>query len=160
MRCHRMSDIMVSNLNDSGPGSFRAALEQRKSGRIVFSVGGVIPLRKEVYVLAKDVVIDGLTAPEPGITLQNAGLIIRGNKGAHGTKVHGLRVRKARIDGIQVAYGATDVLISNCSVSHSLDGNLDITERSKNVVVEYCILGPTSKNMLIKYKPLNVALHH
>ena len=107
--------VHVTNLNDSGPGSFREAVKQGNR-TVVFDVGGEILLGDYLYVLGAFITIDGSTAPSPGITLRNRGLIIRGNKGAHDVIVRGLRVRGSPIDGIQIAYGAYHVVIDHVSV--------------------------------------------
>jgi hypothetical protein len=46
------------------------------------------------------------------------------------------------------------------SVDHSADGNIDITTESRDVTVSWSILSGTTKNMLIKYNPARVTLHH
>ncbi|WP_226003229.1 hypothetical protein [Paenibacillus sp. BJ-4] len=70
--------IKVTNLNNDGPGSFRAALETKGSRIIVFEVGGVIDLEKERLELREPyVTIAGQTAPSPGITFIRGGLHIR-----------------------------------------------------------------------------------
>lgn len=152
--------VHVANLNDSGPGSFREAVKQGNR-TVVFDVGGEIVLTDYIYVLGANITIDGFTAPSPGITLRNRGLIIRGNKGAHDVIVKGLRVRGSPIDGIQIAYGAYNVVIDHVSVEGSGDENMEITGGSHDVTVSWSILGGPGKNMLIKYdQPSRITLHH
>ena len=60
----------VTNLEDSGPGSFRDAVGA--PGRIVvFDVAGTISVSSEIAVRGANITIDGFTAPAPGITLLN-----------------------------------------------------------------------------------------
>src|SRR5262249_37566860 len=153
----------VTNLSNTGPGSFRAAVEAVASHRIiVFDVGGTIELTSAVTVKGSFLTIDGFTAPDPGITLHAGALVSRGDKGAHDVIVRGIRVRDTPLDGIQVANGAYNVVIDHVSVHGSGDGNLDITEESHHVTVSWSILtAPTSKkNMLIKYNARNISLHN
>src|SRR5262245_60993902 len=59
------SVYFVTNLNDSGPGSFREAVSA--SGRtVIFRVGGVIAYTGSRYNVAPNVTIAGQTAPETG----------------------------------------------------------------------------------------------
>jgi cytoskeletal protein CcmA (bactofilin family) len=80
--------VRVTNLLDDyqNPpvGSFRWAVERVPGPRvIIFEVGGVIELKRNVIIRADDssghhgsVTIAGQTAPWPGITLKNAGIAI------------------------------------------------------------------------------------
>ncbi len=173
--------VHVTTRADSGPGSFRDALAGGHR-TIVFDVAGEIVLRSEVSVRGPFVTIDGFTAFEPGITLRNFGLDIRGSRGAHDVIVRGIRVRDAWDDGIRVAYGAYNVVIDHVSVHGSADGNIDITEDARDVTVSWSVLAepkscghnataacrtgrevsnePTAKNMLICYNASRVTLHH
>lgn len=151
--------VHVTNLNDAGPGSLREAVKQARR-TIVFDVAGEIVLGDPIIIGSAFVTIDGFTAPSPGITLRNAGLSIRGTRGAHDVVVRGLRVRSASIDGIQVWGNAYNVVIDHVSVDGSGDGNIDITEGSRDVTVSWSILSGTGKNMLIKYVASRVTLHH
>jgi hypothetical protein len=153
--------VRVTNLNDSGPGSLRDAVSQGNR-TVVFDVGGTIELADFVYVTGAFMTIDGFTAPAPGITLRGGGLVVRGNQGAHDLIVRGIRIRDAFEDGIQIAYGAYNVVVDHVSIHGSRDGNLDITEGSHDVTVCWSILaGPASgKNMLIKYHADRISLHH
>ena len=155
------SVVRVTNLNDAGPGSLRQAVSQGNR-TVVFDVAGQILLTDYIRVRGAFVTIDGSTAPPPGITLRNHGLAIEGSAGAHDVIVRGLRVRGAAKDGIRVAYGASNVVIEHVSVHGSGDGNLDISE-SRDVTVAWSILAEPAvdqKNMLIKYDPARVTLHH
>lgn len=74
----------VTNLEDSGPGSLRHAIEQVEGPRvIVFEVSGVIELKSDLTVPPQNegnfghLTIAGQTAPSPGITLKNAGISVR-----------------------------------------------------------------------------------
>jgi pectate lyase len=154
--------VRVTTLADAGSGSLREALASGNR-TIVFDVAGVIELREHLFVRGSHVTIDGHSAPSPGITLSHYGLVIRGRDGAHDVIVRGLRIRKAAIDGIQVSYGAHKVVIDHVSIHGSADGNLDITEGSRDVTVSWSILAEPageSKNMLIKYNPSRITLHH
>jgi BACON domain-containing protein len=154
--------VHVTNLDDAGPGSLRDAVSKGYR-TIVFDVAGDIVLTNHLYVYGPFVTIDGFSAPAPGITLRNYGVILRGNRGGNNMIVRGLRIRNATIDGVQIAYGASNILVEHVSVAGSADGNLDITESSKDVTVAWSIFAAPigeSKNSLIKYNPSRVTLHH
>lgn len=65
--------VEVTNLNDSGPGSLRQALEVETGPRIViFRVGGVIELKSRITIKGAEhghVYVAGQTAPGDGITV-------------------------------------------------------------------------------------------
>lgn len=156
--------VHVTNLNNSGPGSFRDAVSQGNR-YIVFDVGGEIVLdcKKYIYVAGAFITIDGFTAPPPGITLRGCGLSIRGDKGGHNVIVRGIKVRNAVNDGIQLRAGAYNVVIDHVSIHGSGDGNLDITKGSHDVTVSWSILAEPAgkqKNMLISRNPSRISVHH
>lgn len=59
----------VTNLNDSGPGSLRDAIN-RANCLVVFDVAGCIRLKSHLVMGYDNVTIAGQTAPFPGITVQ------------------------------------------------------------------------------------------
>jgi len=65
--------IHVTNLNDKGPGSLRAALEKTGTRTVVFDVGGDIfltGLQLNISTSHGNLTIAGETAPFPGITIR------------------------------------------------------------------------------------------
>ncbi|KJD34833.1 pectate lyase [Tamlana nanhaiensis] len=79
---------LVTNLNDSGPGSFRDAISQE--GRfILFKVGGIINVESDM-VIPKNTTIAGQTAPGEGIVLYGQRVMF---SGASNTIARYLRIR-------------------------------------------------------------------
>lgn len=166
----------VTTLDDNGddtnplPGSIRDALAQGDR-YIVFDIGGTIRLKDFLYVRGGNITIDGLSAPAPGITLKDYSLILRGKKGAHDVIVRGIRIRDiipvqsgdSQYDGAQVFQGAFNIVFDGVSVHGADDGSIDITGDSHDVTVAWTVLARpkgSQKNMLIKYHPSRVSLHH
>ena len=170
----------MTHLGNCGQGSLRDAVSIGNR-RVVFKLGGEIVLSNpdpaldpacptpdrthldpNIYVKGAFITIDGFTAPSPGITLVGGGLIIRGDVGihnptpAHDVIVRGLRIRSVPIDGVQVASGAYNVVLSNLSIWDSGDGLIDITEHAHNVTVAWSILAGAVKATLVKYAAYNV----
>ncbi|KAB7530499.1 hypothetical protein F8C76_03045 [Flagellimonas olearia] len=138
--------IYVSNLNDSGPGSLRDALEASGKRMIVFSVAGVINLESSLFVRNGDFTISGQTAPAGGITIAGARVVFqdsdnmiiryirfRGGVGSHNDSVSGYYLDGAIFDHCSVGFGAdeaisiiTDVVgktTSNITLQRSLMGD-------------------------------------
>jgi pectate lyase len=164
------SQVTVTSLADSGPGTLREAIANASNRRIVFAVAGTINLGRSLSVRDKSfITIDGSSAPSPGITLQGQGIDIRNS---HDIMVTHMRIRNAAKDGISIRHGSYNVVIDHCSVTNSFDGNIDITEDSRDVTISWTILGDTrpdwhsvhTKGMLIanfeKPAVTNVSLHH
>ena len=81
--------VRVTNLNNSGPGSLREAVAGGNR-TVVFDVAGTITLTSEITIRDSFTTVDGLSAPGPGVTLRNAGLIVRGP--GHDIVIRGLRI--------------------------------------------------------------------
>lgn len=141
--------IEVWNLNDSGEGSLRAAVEASGPRIIVFKVSGVIYLNKAISISRGDVTIAGETAPGDGITLANYGMSIS----AENVIVRYLSIRPGdhmaqELDGIDIC-GAKNVVVDHCSVSFATDETLSArpngngasyNDVSDNVSVQWCMI--------------------
>jgi hypothetical protein len=121
--------MIVTNLNDDGPGSFREAVTNKKTPRIiVFAISGTIHLQSKLNI-AGDLTIAGQSAPGDGIcladypvSLNGDNIIIRymrfrmGDKNQRGGMVDG--------NGGDDAFGGVrrkNIIIDHCSMSWSTD---------------------------------------
>jgi pectate lyase len=141
--------VEVTNLNDSGAGSFRDAVQNKIGPRtIVFRVGGIIDLKSQV-TLRDDayVTIAGQTAPGGGICIRNFPLMIQG---CQHIVVRYLRSRLGDFgtgedDALSVRT-SRNVILDHCSLGWSIDSILDITHNSGDVTVQYCIMSEALVN--------------
>jgi pectate lyase len=120
--------LIVSNLNDKGPGSFREAAEAKEKRIIVFAVSGTIHLETKLNIKS-DVTIAGQTAPGDGICLADNSVILNGDN----IIVRFLRFRlgdKYQRGGMVDGNGGDDafggvrrknIIIDHCSMSWSTD---------------------------------------
>jgi hypothetical protein len=158
----------VTNLNDSGPGSLRDAL-LGGNRCITFSVGGTIRLTKSLKALS-NITIDGFTAPAPGITLVfDSASVTHADSSppalsvntVNNVVVRGIRIRKAPGDGITI-FRSANVVIDHVSVSGFGDGAVDVTEGSRDVTIQWSILGngssPHNFPSLISYETYGVSI--
>jgi len=152
----------VTNLNDSGPGSFRDAVSQ---GRriVIFDVGGVIRLASNVEV-SSDITIAGQTAPGEGICLYGRSVSLGGQSNII---VRYLRFRQGMAgDRGKKALGmdrSSNIIIDHCSIEWGRWDDLGITVNSHDITVQYCIMAeaihPQSFGALIDTVS-NVTLSH
>ena len=116
--------IRVTNLEDSGPGSLRAAVEAKEPRTIVFAVGGTIRLKKPLVVRHGRVTIAGQTAPGGGITLRDRHIEIA----ADDVVVRYIRARlgdesAVESDAFTISRGRR-IIVDHVSASWSVDETL------------------------------------
>jgi hypothetical protein len=115
--------IHVTNLNDSGTGSLRAALSTSGKKIIVFDVSGYIDLKSQLNV-SSNTTIAGQTAPGDGITLRYYTLYFGS---AENVIVRFIRSRRSQVkdvnDGADATWGRNKkgIIIDHCSFSWSID---------------------------------------
>jgi hypothetical protein len=127
--------VHVTNLNDSGAGSLRDAIETDRGPRtVVFDVGGLIPLASRLSVAQNYITVAGQTAPGKGICVRAAPF---GVSGAHDILIRDVRVRIGSgptYDGMGME-GANHSIFDHCSISWSIDEGFS-SRNAKNITLQ------------------------
>lgn len=147
--------IRVTNLNDSGAGSLRAAILASGPRIVVFEVGGKIELQSKLYIDNPFITIAGQTAPFPGIQLKNAGIYVR----THDVLIQHLRIRPGDADpgigalterhALAVQANAYNVVIDHNTLQWATDENAAIWSNTSpirdvtfsNNLIPECLVG-------------------
>ncbi len=121
--------IKVTNLNDSGPGSMRAALAVKGPRVVVFEVGGYIDLDSQLRISNPYITVAGQTAPWPGIVLRYFGVAV----GTHDVLIQHIGIRAgSQIKGWYMPHRSAmgvsgdNVVVDHCSMGwgHQVAMNL------------------------------------
>ncbi len=133
--------LLVTNLNDSGPGSLRAACETKGPRIIVFRVAGIIDLKTPIRISEPFLTIAGHSAPGDGVCLRGQGISIN----ADNVIVRFLRSRPGDVaggapDGLSVGGTAKHVILDHCSVSWGSDENLSASGAISDITVQWCLI--------------------
>jgi pectinesterase len=124
--------VKVTNLNDSGPGSLRAAVELAEPRTILFAVSGNIALATPLEVTQPRVTIAGQTAPGDGITLRDQPLVVATDD----VVIRHIRSRGTKGEAISIRSGRRIVL------DHiSTDGSVAETPQAGAVTVQSSRIG-------------------
>ena len=137
--------VHVTNLNDSGTGSLRAAVNGNSAKIVVFDVGGIIALKSDLKI-GQNTTILGQTAPNPGITLRyytvrpQTNNIIRFIRFRRGEEVN-------VNDGADATWQRqmTDMILDHCSFSWSIDEIASFYD-NRNFTMQWCTLGEALAN--------------
>ncbi len=164
--------ILVTNLNDSGAGSFRNAVEQSGPRIVVFKVSGTINVKSSIDIEDPFITIAGQTAPGDGIALRNDGNTSATLKiKTHDVVIRHLRVRPGpggEADGLALQGKDTyNIMVDHSSFSWGVDETVsfytgDKDKKIHNVTFQDSIIsdaldcsthgeGCHSKGLLIQY---------
>lgn len=154
--------VHVTNLNDSGPGSLRQALQLEYPRIIVFDVSGridlqsILPMSKEMG----NVTIAGQTAPEGGITI--SGNIIQLGWGDFCNNVifRYIRFRNGSYTGVPDVYehngvvstGGEGLIFDHCSFSFCDDQAISLIAKYgnlRNITIQRCIFSENATQIII-----------
>ena len=137
--------IHVTNLNDKGTGSFRAAVTGNSKKIIVFDVAGVIPLASDLNIGANTTIL-GQTAPSPGITLRYYTVRPEDN-----CIIRFIRLRRGQEkdinDGADATWqrNKTGIIFDHCSFSWSIDEVASFYDNN-NFTMQWCTVAESLTN--------------
>lgn len=135
----------VTNLNDNGLGSLRAAVEAEGARTVVFRISGTIELEFVLVIKNPYLTIAGQTAPGDGICLKKNPLIIA----ADHVILRYLRVRLGNesgddSDAISSRY-VKNLILDHVSASWSVDETMSIYH-CDSITVQWCIISESMFN--------------
>ena len=133
--------LKVTNLEDAGPGSLRAAVEATGKRIVIFEVAGNIKLKSRLRIGNGDITIAGQTAPGDGICIQDQEVNIAANNVI-------IRYMRFRLGDTYVASIESDafwgrdlqnVVIDHCSMSWSIDETASFYH-NKNFTMQWSMI--------------------
>lgn len=133
--------VAVTNLDDSGPGSLRAALEADRPRTVVFDLSGTIALKSDIRITNGRVTIAGQTAPGDGITIRDRSIDIAADDvvirhirarlgAASGTQQDALTVTRGRriiLDHVSASWSIDETLSASTHYDRPGEGIFDLT---------------------------------
>ncbi len=142
--------LFVTNLNDSGEGSLREALEQKYPRIILFKVSGTIQLESQLDIKHGNISVLGQSAPGDGIAIRNYPI--------KATDVDNVIIRYIRSrlgdtsgfqgDAISINH-CSNVIVDHCTFSWSVDESASVYDND-STTVQYCMVTESLNNSVHK----------
>ncbi len=131
--------LLVTNLNDDGPGSLRDACEAEGPRIVVFTVSGTITLASRLRISNPYITIAGQTAPGDGICIKRYPLSIQASE----VIIRYIRVRLGNetgddADAISGRY-QKNIILDHVSASWSVDETVSIYH-CEYVTIQWCLI--------------------
>lgn len=121
--------LRVTNLEDTGRGSLRAAIEANGPRTVIFDIGGTIRLASPLTIRRGQITVAGQTAPGGGITLRDYPLVVA----ADDVIVRHIRSRLGDESGVESDAVSIErgrrIILDHVSASWSVDETLSVGSR-------------------------------
>jgi pectate lyase len=144
--------FVIRTLADSGPGSFREALEAGGPRLVIFNVAGIIQLQSRIRIRAPYITIAGNTAPGDGVCIAGDTVELE----SHDIVIRHLRFRRGamwvgdRNDSIG-GNPTGNIMIDHVSASWGLDENMSMYRH---------MYQPPDGSKELKLPTVNISIQH
>jgi hypothetical protein len=135
----------VVNLNDSGKGSLREAVEAEGARTVIFRVSGTIELNSSLKIRNPFITIAGQTAPGDGICIKKYPISIDASQ----VIIRYIRVRVGNASGddtdaVSSRYNK-NIIVDHVSASWSIDETMSIYH-CDSITVQWCVISESLFN--------------